>query len=272
MQFFEYFEKDSILHRVNPSLKLILIMVLMFAVTFAYDPYTPLIFAVIAVLQLTILGKIPLKSIFKMVLPLSFILFAITITSIIAFNTAAETSPVVVISVGSFIITKASITFGVTIGLRIFCFLLYSILFVATTDPTDFILSLILQLKLNPKIGFGTLAGYRFVPLLSSEYKNIHQAHIIRGAREHKGMVARIKRIKKYAVPLLVGAVRKAQRVAIAMESKSFGSYRDRTYLRQIEIKKSDIIYVTLNILIFAAILAILTINGITVWGYKSIR
>ncbi|MFO7929378.1 MAG: LemA family protein, partial [Candidatus Humimicrobiaceae bacterium] len=87
-----------------------------------------------------------------------------------------------------------------------------------------------------------------------------------------KGYMTRIKRIKKYAVPLLVGAVRKAQRVAIAMESKSFGSYRDRTYLRQIEIKKSDIIYVTLNILIFAAILAILTINGITVWGYKSIR
>jgi len=272
MQFFEYLEKDSVLHRLNPSVKLLLIMALMFAVTFVYDPYTPFTFAVLGILQLTVLGKIPITRIARMILPLSFILLAITVTSIIAFDTSLEQNPSVVLNIRSFIITEASIMFGLTIGLRIFCFLLYSIMFVATTDPTDFILSLILQLKLSPRIGYGTLAGYRFVPLLGTEYQNIHQAHMIRGSEQRAGLIQKFSRLKRYSVPLLVGAIRKAQRVAIAMDSKGFLAYPKRTYLRDVRIRRPDIIYLTLVLLTYTLLLILLTRYGIASWGYRSLR
>ncbi len=272
MQFFDYLEKDSVLHRLNPSIKLLLIMALMFAVTFVYDPYTPFFFALLGILQLTVLGKIPLTRIIKMMLPLSFILLAITITSIIAFDVSLEQDPVVILTVGSFIISRTSIMFGIAIGLRILCFLIYSIIFVATTDPTDFILSLILQLKISPRVGYGTLAGYRFVPLLGAEYQNIHQAHMIRGSEEKGGLVQKFKRLKRYSVPLLVGAIRKAQRVAIAMDSKGFMAYAHRTYLRDIRVRKADIVYLSLIIITYTLLLILLTHYGITSWGYRSLR
>lgn len=272
MQFFDYLEKDSILHRLNPSIKLLLIMALMFTVTFVYDPYTTLVFAALGLLQVTLLGKIPITKILTMMLPLLLLLLAITLTSIIAFDVGMEQEPVVLLAIGDFLISRASILFGLTIGLRIFCFLIYSILFVATTDPTDFILSLILQLKLSPRIGYGTLAGYRFVPLLGAEYQNIHQAHMIRGSEQRAGLVQKFKRLKRYAIPLLVGAIRKAQRVAIAMDSKGFMAYSQRTYLRDVRIKKSDIIYVVLVLSIYILLLTLLTHYGIASWGYRSLR
>jgi energy-coupling factor transport system permease protein len=272
MQFFEYYEKDSIIHRINPSVKLILIFILMLIITFIYDPYTPFIFSVLAFIQITVLARIPFKQVIKMILPLTLILAGITITSIISFNTSLEKAPEIIFNLGRIEISVNSIKFGLTIGFRILCFLLYSLLFVATTDPTDFIISLIVQLKLSPKIGFGTLAGYRFVPLLSTEYQSILEAHRIRGIKEHTGAVAKIKRFKKYAVPLMVTAARKAQRVAIAMDSKCFYAYPKRTYLRDIRIRRIDIIYIILFTLLCTIIFIILARLDILSWGYRSLR
>ena len=272
MQFFEYLEKDSILHKINPSIKLILITILMLVVTFAYDPYTPFIFSVLAIIQITLLGKIPIKQILKMIMPLIFILVGITITSIISYDTSMEKTPQIILYLKGLEITANSITFGFTIGFRILCFLLYSLLFVATTDPTDFILSLIIQLKLSPKIGFGTLAGYRFIPLLTTEYQNIYDAHKIRGVKEKSGLIAKVKRFKKYAVPLMVSATRKAQRVAIAMDSKCFYAFPKRTYLRDVRVRKIDIIYIILFTVLCITIFSVLIKFSILNWGYRSLR
>jgi energy-coupling factor transport system permease protein len=272
LQFFEYLERDSILHKINPVVKLLLILTLMVIITFIYDPYTPIIFSIIAIIQITVLGKIPIKAIFKMILPLTFILIGITITSIISYDVGAEKAPQIILAWKFIQISKSSIIFGLTIGFRIFCFLLYSLLFVVSTDPTDFILSLIIQLRLSPKIGFGTLAGYRFVPILNTEYQNIYDAHKIRGVKERSGLIEKIKRAKKYTVPLMLSATRKAQRVAIAMDSKCFYAYPKRTYLRDIKIRKIDIIYIILFTALCIAIFAILIRFNILNWGYRSLR
>src|SRR4030043_1449100 len=271
MQFFEYYEGDSIIHRINPAVKLSLIFILVLVITFVYDPYTPLIFSVLALIQITALARIPSRQVMKMILPLLLILAGITITSIISFNTGMEAAPRILFNIGKIEISVNSIRFGFSIGLRILCFLLYSLLFVATTDPTDFIISLILQFKISPKIGFGTLAGYRFVPLLSTEYQNIFEAHRVRGMEERSGAIAKIKRFKEFAVPLMVTAARKAQRVAIAMDSKCFYAYPRRTYLRDIRVRRTDIIYIILFTSICTIIFIILARLDILSWGYRSL-
>ena len=272
MQFFEYYEGDSIIHRINPAVKLSLIFILVLVITFVYDPYTPLIFSVLALIQITALARIPSRQVMKMILPLLLILAGITITSIISFNTGMEAAPRILFNIGKIEISVNSIRFGFSIGLRILCFMLYSLLFVATTDPTDFIISLILQFKLSPRIGFGTLAGYRFVPLLSTEYQNIFEAHRVRGMEERSGAIAKIKRFKEFAVPLMVTAARKAQRVAIAMDSKCFYAYPKRTYLRDIRIRKADVSYIIIFTFICAVIFITLTWFGVLSWGYRSLR
>ena len=272
MQFFEYYEGDSIVHRINPAVKLSLIFILVLVITFVYDPYTPFIFSVLALIQIIALARIPSRQVMKMILPLLLILAGITITSIISFNTGMEAAPRILFNIGKIEISVNSIRFGFSIGLRILCFMLYSLLFVATTDPTDFIISLILQFKLSPRIGFGTLAGYRFVPLLSTEYQNIFEAHRVRGMEERSGAIAKIKRFKEFAVPLMVTAARKAQRVAIAMDSKCFYAYPKRTYLRDVRIRKADVSYIIIFILICAIIFITLTWFGVLNWGYRSLR
>jgi energy-coupling factor transport system permease protein len=113
-------------------------------------------------------------------------------------------------------------------------------LFVLTTDKVAFILSLIQQCRVSPKLAYGILAGYRFLPLLTNELTTIRSAHLVRGARTK---TSRLTRYKQYTIPLLASAIRKAERTAVAMESKGFTGERDRTYYRSYHIRWTDWVF-----------------------------
>ena len=60
---------------------------------------------------------------------------------------------------------------ALALSLRILNVAALSLMFIFTTNMVDFILSLIQQLKLPPKIAYGVLAGYRFLPMMKDEIK-----------------------------------------------------------------------------------------------------
>ena len=47
------------------------------------------------------------------------------------------------------------------------CFAVYSLLFVLTTDPTDFVVALVQHWRVPPRIAYASMAAYRFVPLFT---------------------------------------------------------------------------------------------------------
>ena len=129
-------------------------------------------------------------------------------------------------------ITEASLVYGLTMVSRTLAIFATSSLFVLTTNPIDFVIALIQQGRLPVRVGYAVFAAYRFVPLIQEELDNIRAAHQVRGAASGRGIVARLRQSIGYAIPLLAISVRRAERVALAMDSRGFGARPDRTYFR----------------------------------------
>ena len=259
-----FYEGDSFLHRRNPALKLASLMVPMLAVTLAFDPWTPLVFLVLALLALRVLGRIPLRSLARP-LTLLMLLGSIGLMASNAFFYAspAGSSVTVLWTGGAFRVTLEGLRVGLALTMRMMAIVLLSFLFVATTDPTDFVLSLIQQVHLPFRLGYGILVAYRFVPMWRTELDIIRSAHRIRGVGERTSLRGRWEQLRRYAVPLLASAIRKAERVAIAMDSKAFGALPERTYYRQLDLTRADWAMLAVSVLVTVLILVIMANAGL---------
>jgi energy-coupling factor transport system permease protein len=215
MRAFAWHQADSFLHRLNPLTKLVWCFPTAVVVALAQEPWTPLVIAAVAVVTMRSLGSIPWSVLARpalFALVLGFGLFWTTLLFYVGQGSAA--------------------LYGATVAARLAAILAASSLFVLTTEPAQFVRALIHQARLSPRIAYSIFAAYRFVPLVEIEFANIRAAHQVRGGASRRGLWTRIGEIAGYAIPLLALAVRRGERVALAMESRAFGALSERTYFR----------------------------------------
>jgi energy-coupling factor transport system permease protein len=239
---FSYYLADSFLHRRNPAVKLLCLLLLVLAVTLAFDPWTPAAFLLLALVALRLLGRVPLRVLAWPLLALG-LLGAVGFVGANAlfYAPAAGGGPLTVLwHSGPWRVTAEGLRAGVTLALRMLAIVAFSMVLVTTTDPTDLVLSLIQNARFPFRVGYGLLVAYRFLPLWQNELGVIRAAHRIRGVGERLTLAGRWQQLRRYAVPLLASAIRKAERVAIAMESRAFGALPRRTYYRQLRVTPAD--------------------------------
>ncbi len=242
----QYQMSNHFLQQVNPTMKLVSMLLIIFYMITVFDPYTPLILLVLTVCVIRLFGGVPLKFLLLILLPSLLALFGLML-----FFLRGTT---ILFTIGSMPVALENVLIGVSLGLRSLVFASWSLLFVLTTDPTRFMLSLIQHCKLPPRFGYGMMAAYRFIPLFKQELNQVRAAHKIRGLGEPRGIKERIIEIKRYSIPLLASAIRKAERVAIAMESKGFDGNRNRTYYHVIRWSKADLTFGMGILFVFASL------------------
>lgn len=226
------------LARVNPAVKALTIVLCVLVLALFFDPWTPFLFMLWTLATAALFGGIPWKK-WAVFLP-PFVLFAFGyFWTVLLFADPAAAGDVRW-SWGGLEITREAFNKGLSLGLRVLAFASLSFLFIFTTDPVRFIYALMRQCKLPPKLAYGILAGFRFLPALADELALIRKAHRIRGVDRTRGVGERIRRIGRILIPLLAGAIRKAERAAMAMESKGFTGSRDRTYYYEMNITGKD--------------------------------
>lgn len=265
---FGYYEGASFLHRRNPAIKLLCVFSAVMALALAFDPYTPLAFIILGLVALGVLGGVPLG---RLARPLLFFLLVGApgfIGSNALFYSPPEGASLHILwQWGSLRVSAEGLRMGLTLTLRMVAIVLYSILFITTTDPTDFILSLIQNAHFPYRLGYGILVAYRFMPLWRGELDTIRAAHRIRGVGERTSLRGRWEQVRRYAVPLLAGAIRKAERVSIAMDSKAFGALPQRTYYRIQRVTSTDWALLAATLLVIGLTLMLLNRVGLLV-GY----
>jgi energy-coupling factor transport system permease protein len=69
--------------------------------------------------------------------------------------------------------------------------------------------------------------------------------------------------VRRYAIPLLAGGVRKAGRVAIAMDARAFGALPSRTYRRRMTVGRRDAIFLCAVVFVTALVIAGLYVIGV---------
>lgn len=137
----------------------------------------------------------------------------------------------------------AGLEIGSATALRLGALLALVLIGSLTTSGPDLTRALIQQARLPYRIGYGALAAYRFVPRFAVDLGAIRAAHRVRGVPD-RGIVGRVRGIGAIAVPLVIGGVRHAERVAMSMDARAFGAHRTRTEREIIPFGAADVGFV----------------------------
>lgn len=250
----------SYLGRRNPLIKFGAVLAAAIPLTFVFDPLTPLALFTLTLVAGLWLGRLSLKTQLR---PLTvFVLAGIAILlGNIFFNKQNATSEAV-LSLGALHVTGAALWAAGSLWLRLLCFALLSLVFVRTTQPQHLLLSLVHQLHLSDKVAYGVMVGYRMLPVFQADYDTIRAAQRLRGVREGSALLHPLSRLRRYSLPLLTGAIRRAGRIAIAMDARAFGALPHRTYRERMVVTSGDWVFLAVVIVLVAVIVACARLSG----------
>jgi len=226
----------ALLARANPVAKLAAAGVLMLALFASLDGVTSLVIGAGLIALLRVSGLRPADLVGRAWL------LGLAALSIGFFNVlfAAEQLGPIVVNVGPIRIGAETLVNGAGLALRLAAIALAGILATATSQPTDLADALIAQLRVSPRFAIGALAALRLVPLLAREWQTISMARRARGVDAGRNPFAAARLFGGQLLALLVGAVRRAARMAMAMEARGFGASACRTSARIQRMRGSD--------------------------------
>lgn len=213
--------------RANPVSKLFAAAVITVALMASIDWVSAVVVLVCEVALMPLLG-ISIPGLFRRIWPL---LIAALLG---AYGTAllAEKTGEVVLQVGPVLFTEGSVAAGVAVGLRALALALPGIFIVLTTDPTDLADALAQKLHLPHRFVLGGLASLRLVGLLVEQWETLGLARHARGVGADRSLLARTRNLLGQSFGLIVQAIRRATRLATAMEARGFGG-GTRTWARE---------------------------------------
>lgn len=152
-----------------------------------------------------------------------------------------------------------SFSYAIAMILRIITMVSSFSLFFLTVHPDDLMLSLI-SLKIPYNIAFSFALSFRFVPTIAIEAQNIIDAQKSRGYKmEESGFIKQAKNLIPLLIPLIVCSMKRAFHIAESLDSRAFGSTKERTYYYTIKYTKKDWI-ITSVLLVFLIIGIVLKI------------
>ena len=130
---------------------------------------------------------------------------------------------------------------GLVIGCRLVALMFLLPILNKTTSPYMIVLGLT-KLGLDYRASYIITSALNLVPVFEEEARNIMDAQKLRGMKafEEGSFFNKMKAYPSLAVPLILGAMRRAQLAGIAMDARAFGAYKSRTWLLQLKMKLPD--------------------------------
>ena len=231
----QYFPGDTVAHRLDPRTKLLLVIIYIVGLFNAVGWASYAFVILITALSMAI-SKIKPKSALKGLKPLIIIIILTAVLNI--FYTGG--TPII----EGWIITWEGIARAVMMSLRIILLIVGTFMLTYTTSPIA--LTDGLEIMLNPlkkiKIPVHEMSmALRFIPTLIEETDKIMSAQKARGADFDSGnLFQRAKALLPILVPLFVSAFRRADELAVAMESRCYHGGEGRTRMKQLRMQGID--------------------------------
>jgi len=230
----QYFPGSTIVHKLDPRSKLILMIVYITAL-FMANGFTSYVFMLSILATCLILSKIKPRAVLRGLRPVFIIIMITVILNI--FFTKGE---VILFQYGVLVITQEGVLIAVYMASRLVMLIISTFLLTYTTSPialTDGLermLSPLKKIKL-PIHEFSMMMSIalRFIPTLIEETDKIMSAQKSRGADfETGGLIKRAKAIVPLIIPLFISAFRRADELATAMESRCYHGGEGRTRMK----------------------------------------
>ena len=254
----QYYPAGSILHKLDPRVKLLGTMIFLIAV-FSYRGIPGLVCITVCLAALIKLSKVPFS---YMVKGLRAIVVLLALTCVFnLFLTPGE----VVLSFWKVTITKEGINLSFRMVLRLIYLILGTSLMTLTTTPNQLTDGLEQGLKpLNRihvpvhELAMMMSIALRFIPILIEETDKIMKAQTARGASfDEGGLIQKAKSMVPLLVPLFISAFRRANDLALAMEARCYHGGEGRTKLHPLRYQTRDYVAYVLMIVFLAGVVAL---------------
>jgi len=246
----QYIDNNSIIHRADAISKLIWVLVVVI-VTFQFiSPEARAIMLGALLITAIIFARVPLISILR-ASPLIFGI-ALLLGLFHLFVTPGENN---LFTLGPLTATQEGLVKGSGYFFRLAIMVLASFMLIWTTDIRELMVGLV-RMGIPYRYAFAIFMALRFLPMVQQEVAAVKAAHTIRGRAARSPFAHRFRLWQRYLFTVIVNGLRKAENTALAIESRGFGAYPDRTYVKDFHWSFFGILLV----LIFIALGAILIV------------
>lgn len=266
-----YMAYKSPIHKMDPRLKLFMLICLIASIFFS-SGFTGLALVLVAIMTLFICSRLPFSMILNTLKPIIFMVVFLFIINCLFFNKidyAAIDAGTTTLKEqeeplgnywqvrGYFVnFSERSAFISLFMGLRIFSIIMITTILTATTQPLDLTLALEdlmspLKLIRFPVHIFSIIISIalRMIPTLIEEAERIMKAQASRGVDFRHGKIReKTKSLASLIVPLLVSAFQKADDLSNAMDARGYDPHEKRTRSRQYRIKFLDVLIFALGI------------------------
>ena len=254
----QYFPGNSLLHRLDPRMKLTLTM-LFIVLVFIPRNWIGLGLAVLVLAGTVALSHLPVRLLWRSVKPILLIVGFTSVLQMFYVN-----GGVTLLQLGFIRITTQGLNNAAFIAVRITCLVMGSSLLTYTTTPTaltDAIEYLLAPLKVfhvnAHEIAMMMTIALRFIPTLVEETGKIMSAQKARGADLESGsLVQRVKALVPIIIPLFVSSFRRAYDLAMAMECRCYQGGEGRTRMKKLRTTRRD--WIALAVYLLAAVALII--------------
>ena len=257
--FGQYYPGDSFLHKMDARVKMVLSLVYLICIFFIQSFFG---FGVIFVLLALIVAvsKVPVRSVLKSIKPILILLIFTTLLNLF-FNLEGET----LVQWWIFRITTGGLIFSAIMILRLVLLVMGMSMLTHTTTPVD--LTAAIESLLKPlnvvhfpvhELAFIMSIALRLIPSIMEETDRIIRAQKARGADFESGNI--FKRAKAFIpilIPMFIGAFKRAEELAVAMDARCYKGAKGRTKMKILKCGWRDAVGAVVLVLFFAAVITL---------------
>lgn len=257
-----YIKKDSPIHKLTGATKLICFLLWTVAAMITYDTRVLLGLFILGLIAFKV-SKIEFKEVSFI---LYFILFFLFLNALLIFVFSPQegvkiygTKHELFHIVGPYTVTLEQLFYELNVILKYFATIPIALLFILTTDPSEFAASLN-KLGVNYKVAYTVSIALRYIPDVQKDYKDIAFAQQARGIdlSKKEKLSKRIKNASSILLPLIFSSLERIDKISLAMELRAFGNNKKRTWysMRRFEAKDYISIIILITILLISIFMA----------------
>lgn len=263
---FNYIERDSPIHRLTGASKLVGLLMWSLAAMTAF--HTPLlVILTFAAFLLFRISRIKLKEI-SFMLKFTFVFMILNNLLIFLFSpqhavSIYGTKTVLFEIAGPYVVTAEQLFYHLNVALKYTCTIPVVLLFVSTTNPSEFAASLN-RIGVSYRISYAVSIALRYIPDIQREYYDISQSQQARGIEMSKKakFFQRLKNISAILVPLILSSLERIDTISNAMELRGFGKGKKRTWYNARLFSVGDIVAMVVSIGLFVLSVILTLVTG----------
>ena len=268
---FNYIDRPSPIHRLTGATKLCCLLLWSFAAMTSYDTRL-LAFLAAAGVAVFVLSRLRISDISFL---LGFVTVFMVLNNVLVFAFSPEhgvglygTRHVLFSLGGRWVVTKEQLFYHLNLVLKYLAMLPVVMIFICTTQPSEFAASLN-GIGVKYTVAYSVALALRYIPDIQREYHEISQAQQARGIEmsAKESLFRRLRSASAILIPLILSSMDRIEVISNAMELRGFGKNKRRSWYMARPFRAADWLSVALCLLVLAAAIFLNIHNGTRFWN-----